>query len=93
MFSFIFFFVIFYTIHILFSIFQYSLVRLINTSQKELTNKLDILIQENIKFQQDEISRVLEVIEEVELYLKEMLFIVEHGSEKQAFLLCRKIDK
>jgi hypothetical protein len=30
---------------------------------------------------------------EVELYLKEMLFIVEHGSEKQAFLLCRKIDK
>ena len=22
-----------------------------------------------------------------------MLFIVEHGSEKQAFLLCRKIDK
>jgi hypothetical protein len=36
---------------------------------------------------------VLEVTEEVELYLKEMLFIVEHGSDKQAFLLCRKIDK
>ena len=31
--------------------------------------------------------------EEVELYLKEMVFIIEHGSEKQAFLLCRKIDK
>jgi ribosome biogenesis protein Tsr3 len=42
---------------------------------------------------QDEISKVLEVTEEVELYLKEMLFIVEHGSEKQAFLLFRKIDK
>jgi hypothetical protein len=27
-------------------------------------------------------SNVLEVIEEVELYLKEMLFIVEHESEK-----------
>jgi hypothetical protein len=39
------------------------------------------------------ISKVLEVTEEVELYLKEMLFIVEHGSEKQAFLLSRKIDK
>jgi hypothetical protein len=36
---------------------------------------------------------VLEVTEEVELYIKEMLFSVEHGSEKQAFLLCRKIDK
>jgi hypothetical protein len=36
---------------------------------------------------------VLEVTEEVELYLKEMLFIVEHGSDKQAFLLYRKIDK
>jgi hypothetical protein len=33
------------------------------------------------------------VTEEVEIYLKEMLFIVEHGSNKQAFLLCRKIDK
>jgi hypothetical protein len=47
----------------------------------------------NTKFQQDEISKVLEVTEKVELYLKEMLFIVEHGSDKQAFLLCRKIDK
>jgi hypothetical protein len=36
---------------------------------------------------------VLEVTEEVELYLKEMLFIFEHGSDKQSFLLCRKIDK
>jgi hypothetical protein len=36
---------------------------------------------------------VLEVTEEVELYLWEMLFIVEHGSEKQAFLLCCKMDK
>jgi hypothetical protein len=36
---------------------------------------------------------VLEATEEVELYLKEMLFIVENGSEKQAFLLRRKIDK
>ena len=65
----------------------------INQVEKELTNKLDLLIQENTKFQQDEISKVLEVTEEVELHLKEMLFIVEHGSEKQAFLLCRKIDK
>jgi hypothetical protein len=54
---------------------------------------LDTLVQENTKFQQDEISKVIVAIEEVELYLKEMLFIVEHGSEKQAFLLCRKIDK
>jgi hypothetical protein len=61
--------------------------------EKELTDKLDLLVQENTKFQQNEISKVLEVTEEVELYLKEMLFIVEHGSEKQAFLLCRKIDK
>jgi hypothetical protein len=36
---------------------------------------------------------VLEATEEVELYLKEMLFIIENGSEKQAFLLCRNIDK
>ena len=70
-----------------------KLIQRINQVEKELTNKLDILVQENIKFQQDEISRVLEVTEEVELYLKEMLFIVEHGSEKQDFLLCRKIDK
>ena len=70
-----------------------KLIQRINQVEKELTNKLDILVQENTKFQQDEISKVLEVTEEVELYLKEMLFIVEHGSEKQAFLLCRKIDK
>ena len=70
-----------------------KLIQRINQVEKELTNKLDILVQESTKFQQDEISQVLEVTEEVELYLKEMLFIVEHGSEKQAFLLCRKIDK
>ena len=70
-----------------------KLIQRINQVEKELTNKLDILVQENTKFQQDEISKVLEITEEVELYLKEMLFIVEHGSEKQAFLLCRKIDK
>jgi hypothetical protein len=62
-----------------------KLIQRINQVEKELTNKLDILVQENIKFQQDEISRVLEVTEEVELYLKEMLFIVEHGSEKQDY--------
>jgi hypothetical protein len=70
-----------------------KLIQRINQVEKELTNKLDILVQENTKFQQDVISKVLEVTEEVELYLKEMLFIVEHGSDKQAFLLCRKIDK
>ena len=70
-----------------------KLIQRINQIEKELTNKLDILVQENTKFQQDDISKVLEVTEEVELYLKEMLFIVEHGSDKQAFLLCRKIDK
>jgi hypothetical protein len=64
-----------------------------NQMENELTNKLDILVQENTKFQQDEISKVLEATEKVELYLREMLFIVEHGSKKQAFLLCRKIDK
>jgi hypothetical protein len=69
-----------------------KLIQRINQVEKELTNKLDILVQENTKFQLDEISKVLEVTEEVELYLKEMLFIVEHGSNKQAFLLCRKID-
>jgi len=56
-----------------------------------LTNKLNILVKENTKFQQNEIFNVLEVIEKVELYLKEMLFIVERESEKQAFLLCRNI--
>ena len=70
-----------------------KLIQRIKQVEKELTNKLDILVQENTKFQQDEISKVLEVTEEVELYLKEMLFIVEHGSDKQAFLLCRIIDK
>jgi hypothetical protein len=44
-------------------------------------------------FLQDEIYIVLAATEKVESYLREMLFIVEHGSEKQAFLLCRKIDK
>jgi hypothetical protein len=70
-----------------------KLIQRINQVDNELTNKLDILVQENTKFQQDEISKVLEVTEEVELYLKEILFIVENGSEKQAFLLSRKIDK
>jgi hypothetical protein len=70
-----------------------KLIQRINQVEKELTNKLDLLVHENTKFQQNEISKVLEVTEEVELYLKEMLLIVEHGSEKQAFLLCRKIDK
>jgi superfamily II DNA/RNA helicase len=67
-----------------------KLIQRINQVEKELTNKLDILVQESTKFQQDEISQVLEVTEEVELYLKELLFIVEHGSENQAFILCRK---
>ena len=70
-----------------------ELIQRINQVETELTNKLDILVQENTKFQQDEISKVLEATEEVEIYLKEMLFIVEHGSNKQAFLLYRKIDK
>jgi hypothetical protein len=70
-----------------------KLIQRINQVETELTNKLDILVQENTKFQQDELSKVLEATEEVELYLKEMLFIVEHGSNKQAFLLYRKIDK
>jgi DNA-binding beta-propeller fold protein YncE len=70
-----------------------KLIQRINQVDNELTNKLDILVQENTKFQQDEISKVLEVTEEVELYLKEILFIVENGSEKQGFLLSRKIDK
>ena len=73
--------------------FKKKLIQSLKEVDKGLTNKLDILVQENTKFQQDEISKVLDVTEEVELYLKEMLFIVEHGSEKQAFLLCRKIDK
>ena len=70
-----------------------KLIQRIKQVEKELTNKLDILVQENTKFQQDEISKVLEVTEEVELYLKEIVFIAENGSEKQAFLLSRKIDK
>jgi len=73
--------------------FKEKLIQRINQVEKELTNKLDILVQENIKFEEDEIFKVLEATEEIELYLKEMLFIVENGSEKQAFLLCRKIDK
>jgi hypothetical protein len=70
-----------------------KLTQRINQVEKELTSKLDILVQENTKLQQDEISKVLEVTEEVESYLREMLFIIEHGSEKEAFLLCRKIEK
>ena len=70
-----------------------KLIQRINQVEKELTNKLDILVQENTKFQQDEMSKVFEVTEEVELYHKEILFIAEHGSEKLAFLLWRKIDK
>jgi hypothetical protein len=44
-----------------------KLIQRINQVDNELTNKLDILVQENTKFQQDEISKVLEVTEEVEL--------------------------
>ena len=73
--------------------FKEKLIQRINQVEKELTNKLDILVQENIKFEEDEIFKVLEATEEIELYLKERLFIVENGSDKQAFLLCRKIDK
>ena len=70
-----------------------KLIQKINQVEEELQNMLDLLVQENTKLQQDEISKVLEATEEVDLYIREMLFIVEHGSEKQAFLLCRKIDK
>jgi hypothetical protein len=68
-----------------------KLIQRSNQVEKELTNKLDILVQENTKFQQDEISKVLEVTEEVELYLKEMLLIVEHGSEKTSLPSMPKI--
>ena len=68
-------------------------IQRINQMEKELTSKLDILGQDNTKFLQDEISIVLAATEKIESYLREMLFIIEHGSEKQAFLLCRKIDK
>jgi hypothetical protein len=70
-----------------------KLIQRINQVEKELTNKLDILVQENTTFEDDEISKVLEVTEEIELYRKEIVFIAENGSEKQAFLLSRKIDK
>ena len=70
-----------------------KLIQKINQVEEELQNMLDLLVQENTKLQQDEISKVLEATEEVDLYIREMLFIVEHGSEKQTFLLCRKIDK
>jgi hypothetical protein len=50
-----------------------KLIQRINQVDNELTNKLDLLVQENTKFQQDEISKVLEVTEEVELYLKERI--------------------
>jgi regulator of replication initiation timing len=36
-----------------------KLIQTINQVEKELTNKLDILVQENTKFQLDEISKVL----------------------------------
>jgi hypothetical protein len=68
-----------------------KLIQRSNQVEKELTNKLDILVQESPKFQQDEISKVLEVTEEVELYLKEMLLIVEHGSEKTSLPSMPKI--
>ncbi len=70
-----------------------KLIQRINQVEKELTNKLDIPVQENTKLQQDKIDKVLEVTEEIESYLKEILFIIEYGSENEAFLLCRKIDK
>jgi hypothetical protein len=70
-----------------------KLIQRINQVERELNNKLDILVQENTTFEEDEIAKVLEATEEVELYFKEMLFIVENGSDKQAFLLRRKIDK
>jgi hypothetical protein len=54
-------------------------IQRINQMEKELTSKLDILGQENAKFLQDEISIVLAATEKVESYLREMLFIVEHG--------------
>ena len=44
--------------------------------EKGLTKKLDILVQENTKLQQDEISKVLEATEEAESYLREMLFML-----------------
>jgi cysteinyl-tRNA synthetase len=60
-----------------------KLMQRFNQMENELTNKLDILVQENTKFQQDEISKVLEATEKVKLYLREMLFIVEHGSKNK----------
>jgi chemotaxis response regulator CheB len=36
-----------------------KLIQRINQIEKELTNKLDILVQENTKFEQDEISKPL----------------------------------
>ena len=38
-----------------------KLIQRLNEVEKGLTDKLDILVQENTKFQQDEISKVLEV--------------------------------
>jgi hypothetical protein len=35
-----------------------KLIQRINQIEKELTNKLDILVQKNTKFQQDEFSKV-----------------------------------
>jgi predicted XRE-type DNA-binding protein len=53
-----------------------KLIQRINQVEKELTNKLDLVVQENRKFQQNEISKVLEVTEEVELYIKEVNYLV-----------------
>jgi GH25 family lysozyme M1 (1,4-beta-N-acetylmuramidase) len=39
-----------------------KLIQRLNEVEKGLTNKLDILVQENTKFQQDEISKVLDDI-------------------------------
>jgi acyl-[acyl carrier protein]--UDP-N-acetylglucosamine O-acyltransferase len=50
-----------------------KLIQRINQVDNELTNKLDILVQEKTKFQQDEISKVLEVTEEVVIKSKTTL--------------------
>ena len=42
-----------------------KLIQRINQMENELTNKLDILVQENTKFQQDEMSKVLEATEKL----------------------------
>jgi hypothetical protein len=52
-----------------------KLIQRINQVEKELTNKLDILVQENTKFEEDEISKVFEITDEVELYLRHMIYV------------------